>query len=1250
MATIPAGTKLNDRGEAFDASVVIWQTLKILGSLKLAVTLFALSLVLVLVGTLAQDELNMLAVKNRYFVTWFAWLYIDDFFPQAFYRHDEPFRLRLPFLGGKAIGVLLFINLVAAKATRFKVSARGGQLTGGLVLLAIGTLLTMLIVFAGHSGDGLQGTPPQWLGYHNLWLLTLASGIALSGALLMTGFRHANPLARRFALASGAIVGFFVLKGIFGGQIDDPGLRIIWQLAKGLGAGVFLLAGCMLVFGRQGGNLLLHFGVALLMFGQFVFGDRQLEQRLSLVEGQSSNVLVNLDQIELKFAQMVGDTEQITAVPASLLQRKKGQTISSDRLPVDVRVDAYYQHSRLVKPVGLNRADTGIGLNMMAIELPINGGTDGESNVPSAYITLIDKSSEKPMGTYLVSQWNSDRKALDPSQADNLVDTVSVGDIAYTLGLGFHREVKPYWVQLNDVQRIDYSGSSTPKDYSSHVRIVDNETGADRKDRIWMNNPLRYRGETFYQASYSALPGGKEWTSLQVVRNSGWLIPYVACSITALGMLAHFLGTLGRFLNRRTRETKNIAGQRSRDRYADGDLDVDAMIAEGQKSDVVPPPPSAGLIGRYWPIIFSAASATLMAVMFLVPWDAVANTMRPRDRSQSYDWYQAGKIPVQSGGRVMPLDAYARQTLKSISNRESLKVDEYTPAEIRSRAGGAKSISAIQWLMEVAIDEPAIGELRMIRIDAEEVRSELELERRKSKLYSIAEIQPGIMTVRPQLEKIRAKDRKLRDFKEQKLIELDLRMQNYTLANVAFSLPAPRPIPMAEFKKFMPNATESDRQIFSLRQLQQRLETLEKMTSARLIVPTKDVAAEAVADEKIDDPDWRPFSAAFFDHFRKMAIGEASDPPNEMQSFADMIAAYGSETGDPNAFNQAVDAHLAAVQEYEIPGYKEDLVGMERWMQTASPSYSSIYIYLMGLVMGLVYLMLGWSRLRWSVTAFLIVGFIVHTLAIYCRMEVTGRAPVINLYSSAVFIGWAAVLGGLIIEGIFKVGIGNLLAAFSGVASLLVAYGITYTTGDTMPVLQAVLDTQFWLATHVITVTLGYVATMVAGFLGIGYLLTHWIGDLRKPSEDGQAHFKEFKRTLYRCIYGSACFGILFSFVGTVLGGLWADDSWGRFWGWDPKENGALLIVIWNAIMLHARWDAMVGPRGFASLAIGGNIVTAWSWFGTNELGIGLHSYGFTEGVLKWLSIFVVTQLAVMTIDGLMRLLPRRRPESTLPA
>ena len=172
-----------------------------------------------------------------------------------------------------------------------------------------------------------------------------------------------------------------------------------------------------------------------------------------------------------------------------------------------------------------------------------------------------------------------------------------------------------------------------------------------------------------------------------------------------------------------------------------------------------------------------------------------------------------------------------------------------------------------------------------------------------------------------------------------------------------------------------------------------------------------------------------------------------------------------------------------------------------------------------------------------------------------------------------------------------------------------------------MAMLEAVLDTNFWLATHVVIVTLGYASTYVAGFLGLVYILRGFFS---------RSLFPETAKSLSRMIYGIICFATLFSFVGTMLGGIWADQSWGRFWGWDPKENGALLIVIWCAVILHARWGGMIRERGLMAMALFGNIVTAFSWFGVNMLGVGLHSYGFMEKAFWWLQGFNVTQVALI--------------------
>ena len=264
-------------------------------------------------------------------------------------------------------------------------------------------------------------------------------------------------------------------------------------------------------------------------------------------------------------------------------------------------------------------------------------------------------------------------------------------------------------------------------------------------------------------------------------------------------------------------------------------------------------------------------------------------------------------------------------------------------------------------------------------------------------------------------------------------------------------------------------------------------------------------------------------------------------------------------------------------------------------------------------------------------TAYYLVALaaVVHTAGVdfpnVARGPAAGDKP---LLCGPVFVGWGAVILGLILERIYRDGIGNVVASSSWVRDpACLAHGLSL-SGDTMEMLQAVLDTNFWLATHVVIITIGYSATFVAGFLAIVYVVRDFVSN--------KVAFDKVNRTgITKMIYGIVCFATLFSFVGTVLGGIWADQSWGRFWGWDPKENGALMIVIWNAPILHARWGGIIRERGMVAAAIFGNVITAWSFFGTNMLGIGLHSYGFMDKAFAWLMVFVCSQIVILT-GGLM--------------
>ena len=227
-----------------------------------------------------------------------------------------------------------------------------------------------------------------------------------------------------------------------------------------------------------------------------------------------------------------------------------------------------------------------------------------------------------------------------------------------------------------------------------------------------------------------------------------------------------------------------------------------------------------------------------------------------------------------------------------------------------------------------------------------------------------------------------------------------------------------------------------------------------------------------------------------------------------------------------------------------------------------------------------------------------------------------GRPPVSTLYESVIFVGFITVVCAVIIEYFRSDGLGLFIGAVSGSIFHYIGFGYA-ADGDTLGMLVAVLNSNFWLATHVTTITLGYGVTVVAGFIGHLYLIQM----IRNPEN------KTLLKSINKNMFGVTLIALFFTLFGTILGGIWADQSWGRFWGWDPKENGALLIVMWHIMMIHMRLTAKVKPEGFALGLIMNNIVVMMAWFGVNLLNVGLHSYGFTSGIARNLVLFTAFEL-----------------------
>jgi ABC-type transport system involved in cytochrome c biogenesis permease subunit len=1036
------------------------------------------------------------------------------------------------------------------------------------------------------------------------------------------------------------IAGYFLLFNPREALIDDSGMRILWQLVKGCGASVIMLAGCVMLFRKRAGVVLLHAGVGLMMLNEVVVDTSHVETQMRINEGESVNYADDIREFELVFVNRAReDQNEEIIIPKSMIvaagrpDTPSGPELSDDEMPFDVEIVQFMQNSNPVErrqlqieiastlgvpPFQVNTADdladltsdeskvkqvyddlektlgtplstdvrkklvsiddvinyafeewnpatTGPGETMIVSEVRAGAGTDsgGAVDLTAAYVRVTEKGTGKELGTFLTgvffelvkrSEWTPNR--------------VKVGDETWDVYLRFKRYYKSYTVELQDVSKTDYVGTSTPRDYRSVVQITDPETGDDFEQHIWMNNPLRYAGETFYQQNYGPPDSvtGKESTTLAVVSNTGWLIPYVSCMIVATGMLAHFWIVMMRFLRRRD-SGKVRAGAND--------------TVKGSLTDSLPEP-------------FAAKLAPWLIMLLMAGW-LVSKSRMPSYESTEANLHEFGRLPLVYEGRVKPFDTLARNSLRILSNRETFK----------DKNGDTQP--AIRWLLDVIANPAAAREHRVFRIDHPQLLKKLELDRRKKHLYSLDDFFDKIPVLVEAANDARKKDSKERTADERKFVELQSKLGQFDLLVTTFQPP--------------------DIQIDGLdqngmrRQVQTAMRVLQQIDERQPPLAIPPVEGEGDRDFTASE-DWETFARGWTkSYFSVNLLGADTSKP--VQFLTEIMVAHANDKADD--FNKKVEDYHRWLAKNPPKEFDGDRVSFETFFNNFAPFYYSAFSYLFAFVFAVAAL-LSWSK-PLNRTAFLIIlaTFCVHTFALIARIYISGRPPVTNLYSSAVFIGWGCVVMGMIFESIYRLGIGNIIGAGLGAITLGISH-LLAGDGDTFKVLQAALDTQFWLATHVVCITLGYSTTFLAGALGLYYVVAGFVTTRVTP---------EASKELSRMMYGTVCFGIFFSFVGTVLGGLWADDSWGRFWGWDPKENGALLIVLWNAILLHAHWDKMVGPRGLAVLAVGGNVITSWSWFGVNELSVGLHAYGFTEGVWATLWAFWVSQAVVMIVGVL---------------
>ncbi len=543
-------------------------------------------------------------------------------------------------------------------------------------------------------------------------------------------------------------------------------------------------------------------------------------------------------------------------------------------------------------------------------------------------------------------------------------------------------------------------------------------------------------------------------------------------------------------------------------------------------------------------------------------------------------------LPVVADGRVKPIDTVARTALMSISKRGTFD----------DKAGDRQP--ALRWLLDAMVsdlqqrEEGPAWSYKVFRVENLEVIALLALSHRPgSWRYSLTEIAPKWEALDREARRAKEIDPKQRNPFDQKVLELRHHIETFLgFAKWKEPLILPSGQGGEDWKSYSDALSDS----FQLALMRTRADKeAQKLNDDELQARVRSEGLRILAAHYPAAEAWHRILRAYRDN-------------------------------DPKAFNEAVADFRK--HQGQLPPSAESKARFEVFFNDFAPFYLCSVLYVLVFVLSCAAWIAYPEVLNRAAFWLALLTLALHSWALMARMYIQGRPPVTNLYSSAVFIGWGCVGLGLILERIHRNGIGNIVAAVLGGLTAMIAHHLAESSGDTLEMMQAVLDTNFWLATHVTCITLGYAATLIAGFLGILFIL---IG-VFTPRLD-----REMFRSLAQMIYGVLCFATLLSFVGTVLGGIWADQSWGRFWGWDPKENGALLIVLMNALILHARWAGLVKQRGMAVLAIAGNMVIGWSWFGTNQLGVGLHAYGFNSTLATGLTIFWGTQLACIALGML---------------
>ncbi len=654
-------------------------------------------------------------------------------------------------------------------------------------------------------------------------------------------------------------------------------------------------------------------------------------------------------------------------------------------------------------------------------------------------------------------------------------------------------------------------------------------------------------------------------------------------------------------------------------------------------------PPERSLTGRW--IAFGVVILALIAIV-----GVLAKDMTPESSLRKIDGYTkwsketvrlAETLPVQDGGRVKPFSTYAGFTMLRLYGARSMKIEAPNPdaSKATEKPFVKVTLKPTDWMLDCLFRPTLAVDFPTFRIDNSAVVQAVGLEGgSKRDRYSYRDLEAARDKLMDLGKSFEAIDSAKRDPVQNQTIDLAYNVRLFEsligyfgFARSGITMPGPQGSRTTDLATVMQTApiireviTKSQQETGKVPEhvqvmLEQVLDAANFSRYGLFLLPPTDASSTV----------WLSAGNAIMNVMTQQG-GDPEESIADIKQLEATAQAIGKSEGEFRSQLDKLSTRLVSraktdnqyrAVEMEASYYRAD------WFMNAMVFYFLATFLAIGMVMGS-----GKTGkvFKWLTALSTSAGLIVSVIAIAQRCYIMQRPPIGNLYDTIIFICTLVIALALVIEFLTRKRFALAVAPLAGVLLILLARKFEVGEAkDHMDPLVAVLNSNYWLTIHVITVTAGYAGGLLTAVISFVYVF------LRGFGLDGGD--RDLRRSLTKVVYGCVCLTLLLSLTGTVLGGVWANDSWGRFWGWDPKENGALMIVLWNLVILHARLGGYIKEWGLHFCSLFGSCIVAFSWWHVNFFNTGLHTYGFTNDKQLILWVFYYFTMTVIVFGFIAR-------------